>query len=148
MGSLIRGHPHGTGWCLASYLGLHLSLYSEHSPQHDAKMMFLPGFSSTRRHPQSWSLWWVTQGLPPALPAPGVLIKFQDSQSRFIPAEPCYKAVDCQTPSIWVSPALIISEIWKLTCRFSPLQPPPPSLTLGLAGYPQHAALCRHSGPP
>lgn len=95
----------------------------------------------------SQSPWWVPVDSPHVLLASSILIKFQDSPPRSIPAEPHYKTVACQPPSMWVSPALGISEIWKIAHRLSPATATPPHCRWGWQGAPQRLAWCRHTGP-
>lgn len=102
--------------------------------------MFPPGFSSTKAPSEPEPLIG-DPGVPRCLPTPSVLIRFQDSQPGPLPAELCYKTIACQTPSMWVSPALVISEILKIAPRLSPPQQPPPQPR-------QRLALCGRARPP
>lgn len=95
----------------------------------------------------SQSPWWVPVDSPHVLLASSILIKFQDSPPRSIPAEPHYKTVACQPPSMWVSPALGISEIWKIAHRLSPATATPPPLPLGLARCPPAPGLVQTHRP-
>lgn len=89
----------------------------------------------------SQSPWWVPVDSPHVLLASSILIKFQDSPPRSIPAEPHYKTVACQPPSMWVSPALGISEIWKIAHRLSPATATPPPTAVGAGKVPPSAWL-------
>lgn len=133
-------HPLHKGHRLALDLELHLPFSFQHLPRHgDVKTMFLPGFHSTKAPSEPEPLEGVP-GFPTCPPAPSILIKFQDSPPRSIPAEPYYKTIACQTPSLWVRPG--ISEILKIAHRLSPATAPQPTATLGPARCPPHARLC------
>lgn len=133
--SSAQGHPPikvcAWHWTWSSIFLSNSSIY--HGMQMSKQCFFLD--FAQQRLPLSQSPWKVPLDSPHAPLAPGILIKFQDSPPRSIPAEPYYKTVACQPPSLWVRPALGISEILKIAHRLSPATAPP-TAALGPARCP------------